>query len=105
MSPFRKWIIVLSCLFMCFSIIVFCFMIYSYAAEPLEIIDAEYTQVDDSDLEDPAPEEMEIAEEQPEPVEGEITDAQFKSYVLGCLFFFVTVVLCYFGYKFFAMFF
>ena len=38
-------------------------------------------------------------------VEGEITDAQFKSYVLGCLFFFVVVILFYFAYKLFAMFF
>lgn len=43
--------------------------------------------------------------EEAEPVEGEITDAQYKAYVLGCLFFFVAVTLFYFSYKLFAMFF
>lgn len=43
--------------------------------------------------------------EETESVEGEITDAQFKAYVLGCLFFFVVVILFYFSYKLFAMFF
>lgn len=38
-------------------------------------------------------------------VDGEITDAQYKAYVLGCLSFFVTVILFYFSYKFLRMFF
>ena len=38
-------------------------------------------------------------------MEDEITDAQYKSYVLGCLFFFVIVTLFYFSYKFLRMFF
>lgn len=38
-------------------------------------------------------------------MEGEITDAQYKSYVLGCLFFFVIVTLFHFSYKFLRMFF
>lgn len=40
-----------------------------------------------------------------EPVEGEISDSQYQSYILGCLLFFVVVVLCFFVYKFFNMFF
>ena len=48
--------------------------------------------------------EDEVTEEI-EAVEGEITDAQYKSYVLGCLFFFVAVILFYFCYKFLRMFF
>lgn len=47
----------------------------------------------------------ETTEEEAEPVEGEITDAQFKAYVLGCLSFFVAVILFYFSYKFLRMFF
>lgn len=43
--------------------------------------------------------------EEIEAVEGEISDVQFKAYVLGCLFFFVVVILFYFSYKLFAMFF
>lgn len=49
-------------------------------------------------------EEMEATEET-ESVEGEITDAQYKAYVLGCLSFFVAVILFYFSYKFLRMFF
>lgn len=43
--------------------------------------------------------------EETESVEGEITDAQYKAYVLGCLSFFVAVILFYFSYKFLRMFF
>lgn len=48
---------------------------------------------------------LETMMEEPEPVEGEITQGQFNSYVMGCLLFFVIVILVYFACKFFAMFF
>ena len=39
------------------------------------------------------------------PAEDELPDDLYQSYVLGCLFFFVAVILFYFCYKLFAMFF
>lgn len=51
-----------------------------------------------------ADEEVE-SDPEPEPVEGEISDGEFKAYVLGFLTFFTAVLLAYFGYRFFAMFF
>ena len=42
---------------------------------------------------------------QAEPVEGEITEGQYRAYVLSFLLFFTVVIVCYFGYRFFAMFF
>lgn len=39
------------------------------------------------------------------PAEDELPDDLYQSYVLGCLFFFVVVILFYFAYKLFAMFF
>lgn len=65
----------------------------AYAAESesgSEVIDAEVIE--------------EVTEEE-EPVIDEIPDDLYQSYVLGCLFFFVIVIVFYFGYKFFAMFF
>lgn len=65
----------------------------AYAVGPeaeVEIIDAEV---------------IEEAIEETAPVIDEIPDDVYQSYVLGCLFFFVIVVVFYFGYKFFAMFF
>lgn len=65
----------------------------AYAAESesgSEVIDAEIVE--------------EVTEET-EPVIDEIPDDLYQSYVLGCLFFFVIVIVFYFGYKFFAMFF
>lgn len=43
--------------------------------------------------------------EEAEPAEGEISDAQYKAYVLGFLLYFTIVSLFYFCYKFFRMFF
>ncbi len=40
-----------------------------------------------------------------EPIEGEISDGQYKAYVLGCLFFFVVVILAKYCCKFIGMFF
>lgn len=65
----------------------------AYAVGPeaeVEIIDAEV---------------IEEVTEETEPVIDEIPDDLYQSYVLGCLFFFVIVIVFYFGYKFFAMFF
>lgn len=69
----------------------------AYAAEPSDgdVIDADIVQ-------DAEPAE---SADTAEPADGGITDAQFKAYVLGCLFFFVIVILAYFAYKFFSMFF
>lgn len=39
------------------------------------------------------------------PAEDELPDDLYQSYVLGCLFFFVVVIVFYFSYKLFAMFF
>lgn len=61
----------------------------------------------ESDTE-PAVIDAEVIEEFTEetaPVIDEIPDDVYQSYVLGCLFFFVIVIVFYFGYKFFAMFF
>ena len=58
-------------------------------AEP-EIIDAEV---------------IEEVTEETEPVIDEIPDDLYQAYVLGCLFFFVIVIVFYFSYKLFAMFF
>lgn len=88
-------------------------------AEPVEdVLDPDESFLDGSDPDDPIligsdlyqsdfieSDLISDEEEELEPVEGEITDAQFKSYVLGCLFFFVVVILAYFGYRFFDMFF
>lgn len=49
-----------------------------------------------------------VMEYEPEEAEEEVAaipDDLYKSYVLGCLFFFVIVTVVYFSYKFFAMFF
>ena len=43
--------------------------------------------------------------EETEPVIDEIPDDVYQSYVLGCRFVFVAIIVFYFGYKFFAMFF
>ena len=40
-----------------------------------------------------------------DPVEGEISDSEFKAFVLAFILFICVIILCYFGYKFFAMFF
>lgn len=58
--------------------------------EETEVIDAEITE--------------EVTEEV-EAVVDEIPDDLYQSYVLGCLFFFVIVIVFYFSYKLIAMFF
>ena len=62
-----------------------------------DLIEADYVVLDDPGAD--------IEELEPELVVGEITEAQYRAYVLGFLTFFTVVLLAYFGYKFFAMFF
>lgn len=81
----------------------------AYAADPTEAITEEITGefTDETNIETIEETTTETTEESEETVtaEGEITDAQFKAYVLGFLFFFTVVILFYFSYKLFAMFF
>ncbi len=92
------------CIVLAVFLFVVCSMKQSNAAdpEPSTSFDSDYTNSEDpseAPIEEPTP------EPEREPLPGEVSDGKFKSYVLGCLFFFVLVILAYFIYKFFNMFF
>ena len=80
---------------LCLAVLLAVLPTSALAAADDDVIDADFVV-----LEDPAADVEEL-----EPVEGEITEAQYRAYVLGFLTFFTVVLLAYFGYKFFAMFF
>ena len=72
----------------------------AYAVGP----DAEPEVMDAEIVEETEPAIEEVTEEE-EPVIDEIPDDLYQSYVLGCLTFFVVVIVFYFSYKFIVMFF
>lgn len=72
----------------------------AYAVGP----DVEPEVMDAEIVEETEPAIEEVTEET-EPVIDEIPDDLYQSYVLGCLTFFVVVIVFYFSYKFIAMFF
>lgn len=88
------------CIVLAVFLFVVCSMKQAHAADPdpSSTVEAEIVSSEEPS-EEPTP------EPEREPLPGEISDGKFKSYVVGCLVFFVVVILAYFIYKFFNMFF
>lgn len=76
-----------------------------YAAELLEESNPSLEIIRDTETEVITEDTENVEEETTEPSVDQIPDDLYQSYVLGCLFFFVAVILFYFAYKFLKMFF
>lgn len=101
-----------------FALLCGCFMFFSHASDVPDSSEEEisFYEVEGSvSTFSEAPEATNESEESSEDIEseaspspsieGEITEGQFRSYVLGFLTFFTVVILFYFAYRFFRIFF